>query len=379
MTTDINNDGGGQEQEIPAENTVKFTIEGNDDVAVPAIVIPEVEVISTQEHEVKIENNPEPEKVIEAAPEDEEDDDDYVELDDTLAFEHLRKSKGFEFKDIDELLTPKEQKKYAPELEKYQEFIDKTGNTNFNDFQATQKDWNAETQDNILREYIKAKNPDLSKEDIDFLYDEKYNIEDLDEEDDEREIRRRGILSKTDLREASEFLEKRKQEYMAERGSDAHIPEEYREAKTLIEKFEQQQEATDLAREANSQDYVSKVTDYFTKDYDGIKVKLGNDEMGYEEVSFKPENINETIERHTDISKFNRKFFDEQGKLVKPKEWNEAIYMAENWQTELNKAYNRGIAKKLEIDDKLSKNIQPDNLRNVSENRSSGITFTIEK
>ncbi len=302
-----------------------------------------------------------------------------VEASPEILFKMLKDQKGFEYDSIDDLLTPKEQKKYAPELEKYQEFIEKTGNTNFNDFQATQRDWNAETPEDRLKEYIKAKNPELSKKELDFLYDDKYNIEDLDEEDDERIILQKGINAKTDLREANEFLEKRKQEYMAERGSDAHIPVEYREAKALIEKFEQQQEATDLERQVIRDDYVSKINDYFTKDYDGIKVKFGNDEIGYEEVSFKPENIQETKDRHTDISNFNSKFFDEKGNLVKPKEWNEALYMAENWQSELNKAYNRGIAKKLEIDDKLSKNIQPDNLRNVSENRSSGITFTIEK
>jgi hypothetical protein len=53
-------------------------------------------------------------------------------------------------------LTPREQKKYAPEMEKF-EFIEKTGNTNYNDFKETQKDWSAE--ESRLRNYLLLSNP----------------------------------------------------------------------------------------------------------------------------------------------------------------------------------------------------------------------------
>jgi hypothetical protein len=56
---------------------------------------------------------------------------------------------------VDELkdsLTPREQK-YAPEMEKFSEFIEKTGNTNYNDFKETQKDW-SESEESRLRNYL---------------------------------------------------------------------------------------------------------------------------------------------------------------------------------------------------------------------------------
>jgi hypothetical protein len=37
-----------------------------------------------------------------------------------------------------------------------------------------------------------------------------------------------------------------------------------------------------------------------------------------------------------------------------------------------------GIAKQLEVSDRLSKNIQPDNIRSVQSNGGSGISFTPE-
>lgn len=351
-----------------------FSVEGNGETPVPEIQ-PNVEIPDTPQAEIpatETEEEPEYEYV-------EIEDEEYEELNENVAFNYLKTLKGLSAENIDELLTPKEQKKYAPELVKYQEFIDKTGNTNFKDFEATQIDWSAAEPDTVLRELIKAENPLLSSKEVDFVFNQKYNSEGLDEELDEDQLTQIGINRKVDIAKATDFLEKRKQEYMVDRGSDDHIPAEFKEAKAFMEDIEKQQNDYEIAVQANRNDYVSKTEDFYSQSFEGFKVELGNKDIGYEEVFLKPENIQETKSYQQNLDNFNKEFFDETGKLEKPKEWCEALYMAKNYKTELNKAYNRGIAKQLEIDDKLSKNIQPDNLRNVQENRSSELTFTIEK
>lgn len=353
-----------------------FSVEGNGETT----PVPETQPI--------IETPVTPAEVIPAASEEEEEpeyeyveieDEEYEELNDDLAIKHLANSKGMTVEEFNDSLTPKQQKKYAPELEKFQEFIEKTGNTNFKDFEATQIDWSAAEPDTVLKELIKSENPLLSDKEVDFLFNKKYNLENLDEELDEDLLLERGINRKVDIAKATDFLEKRKAEYMVDRGSDDHIPAEFKEAKAFREDVEKQQNDYEIARQSNRNDYVSKTEDFYSQSFEGFKVELGNKDIGYEEVSFKPENIQETKTYQQDLDNFNKEFFDETGKLEKPKEWCEALYMAKNYKTELNKAYNRGIAKQLEIDDKLSKNIQPDNLRDVQGNRSSELTFTIEK
>jgi hypothetical protein len=50
--------------------------------------------------------------------------------------------------------------------------------------------------------------------------------------------------------------------------------------------------------------------------------------------------------------------------------------MASNYKAELNKAYNLGRAKELELHDKLSKNIQPDNIRSLPNSPEIGVSFS---
>ena len=160
------------------ENNISFSTETNADVDVETEDFQEQEVIENEEV-----ITPETEEIIE----NEEPESEYEEreLDEDLAMEYLAESKGMTVEEFKDSFTPKEQKKYAPEMEKFNEFIEKTGNKNYNDFLETQKDWSTESSDNVLRNYIKLSNPELTEREVNRLYDKNYNTENLDEEDDE--------------------------------------------------------------------------------------------------------------------------------------------------------------------------------------------------
>lgn len=353
--------------ENPVEN-ISFSPVSNEE---SEVIVPEV--ISTEETIVE-------EKIIPEVVETKEvEEDEVLELNEDLALKYLADSKGVTVDELKDSLTPKEQKQFSPVIEKFQEFIDKTGNDNYNDFLETQKDWSTESQENVLKTYLKLSNPDLDDRQINHLYNKNYNTEDLDEEFDENEILEKGINVKVDLRKANEFLEKRKLEFEAIGGSDAHIPESYREAKKLIDDQIKQEEEFNIDREAKRNSFVSKTEALFNGDFEGFKIKLGDDTIGFEEFSIKPENLKEIKENQLDSNNFISKFLDENtGEIKDIKGYHEAVYMATHYKSELNKAYNRGIAKQLEISDRASKNIQPDNMRSFNSNPTSGITFTKE-
>lgn len=353
------------------ESNITFSAVTNDEIEVvvpPAEEKPEEAVVIPPAEEV-IENQ---EEQLE-----EEEEEEFVELNEDLAIKYLAESKGMTVEEFQNSLTPKEQKKYAPEMEKFNEFIEKTGNKDYNAFLETQKDWSAETPENVLKTYIKLSNPDLNEKQIEFLYDKKYNIEGLDEDIHEDEIIERGINVKTDLRKANEFLENRKQEFNAVGGSDDYIPEAYREAKKFYDDHTNQEEEFSKEVETKRNNFVSKTEALFSRDFEGFKIKLGDDVTGFEEFSIRPENLEEVKEDQLDSRNFIKPFLDkETGEVSDHAGYHEAIYMAKNYKTELNNAYKRGMAKQLEIHDKLSKNIQPDNIRTIPSNGGSGVTFT---
>lgn len=363
---------------VPVENqepTISFSPVSNTEE--DEFIVPEVDTqVETTVDKVEEETADVPTTELEY----EEEEYEALELDEDLAWEFLKKAKGIEADNIDSLLTPKEQKKYAPAMEKFDEFIKKTGNENYNDFLETQKDWNTETPETRLKSFLKLSNPEFSEKEVNRLYDKKYSVEDLDEEDDEDEILDKKINVKTDLKEADAFFEKRKQEFSAERGSDEHIPVEYREAKTQLDELTKQEEDFQAKRDLFRSDFVSKTDSLFNSDFEGFKIQLGDEKSGFEELSIKPDNLNEIKEYQKDSNNLLNEFVDpETGNFKDLKGYHEAMYMAKNYKTEMNKAYQRGMAKQLEISDKVSKNIQPDNIRQAPNNQSSGITFTLEK
>lgn len=362
-------------------------------------IIPEAEVIIAENQEPTVsfspvteEDNvivpvaeaeiPAQEEVVEQVQEQEakvEEEYEAVELNEDLAIKYLAESKGMTVEEFQDSLTPKEQKKYAPAMEKFNEFIEKTGNTNYNDFLETQKDWSAESEESRLRNYIKLSNPDLTDKEANRLYEKQYGMEHLDEDIDEDEILDRRINIKTDLKKADAFFDKRKEEFNAVGGSDEHIPIEYREAKKAIDNQQKQEEEFDATNKAVRDKFVSRTESLFTNNFEGFKIQLGDEATGFEDFTVKPDNLNEVKDFQLDSTNLFSKFLDKTtGEIRDIKEYHEAIYMAQNYKTELNKAYQRGRAKELEIQDKVSKNIQPDNIRTVPSIGASGISFTKE-
>lgn len=115
----------------------------------------------------------------------------------------------------------------------------------------------------------------------------------------------------------------------------------------------------------------------FNIDFEGFKIKLGDEEIGFEEFSIKPENLEEVKERQLDSVNSVKKYLDEKtGEVSDILGYHRSEYIKDNWETLATQIYKRGMAKQLEINDKLSKNIQPDNLRTIPGNGGSGITFS---
>ncbi len=308
--------------------------------------------------------------------------DEYVELDEDYAVQFIAEKKGMSVEDFKNSLTPKQQKQYAPEIEGFQDFYEKTGNKNFNDYLETQKDWTAETPESILREYIKLSNPDLTAKESDYLYKKKYSIEDLDEEDDSDEIFEKGIDTKADLRKANEFFAKRKEEFKGVGGSDEYIPIEYREAKKLIDNQKEQEANYNTLLDEVRLDNVNKANQTFNDKYEGFVYDIVNEDKSVDRIVYKPENLEVAKSWAGNLNNLNERFFDETGR-IKPETAKEFHAITEIARIGVQK-YTEQIARTaqanlIEKQDRISKNIQPDNIKPQFQQATAGITYTVEK
>lgn len=198
------------------------------------------------------------------------------------------------------------------------------------------KDWDKESDEQVLREYYKMKKPHLDEEDIDYLIDSKYGFD--EEIDSESDIKNKKVALKEELFEARGFLNSKKEEFKVSLGSNANLPQEEKEA---FEQFKQY--SATLKEEQKRQQELSSVfvqkTESFFKSFKGFEFDLGEKKMEY-----KPENVEDVKNANLDVSNFIKKHLDENGFLKDAHSYHKALTMAMNPDSFARFFYEQGKA-----------------------------------
>lgn len=275
-----------------------------------------------------------------------------VTIDENAVKSFLKEQYGIEADSLEDL-KPKEQKQLSALAEKLQEFIEKTGNENIQDFLETQRDWSQESESTRLMAYLQIENPDLTQQQLDFLFKKKYSYD--AEYDDEEVVMEKQISQKQDLRKADALLEQRKQEFMVKRGSD-NLPEDVREKLTQFEQIAQEQKSYQDAIARQQQTFVAKTNELFTDNFEGFKVTVDG-----KEYKIKPQDVVATKTKQTDVGNIINKYFDkETGLITDPVGYHKALFFADNPELAAKHFIEIGRAEEAERAERESKNITMD-------------------
>lgn len=302
------------------------------------------------------------EKVVEVPAEEKPDEDVVINndvptsIDDESVIKYINEKHGFDAKSLDDL-KPKEIAKLDPEIEKYLEYKKETNGRSYQEFLETQKDWSVEPKENILLQNLRLENPTLTDKQIDRLYQKEYVTSEFADED---EITDKEINIERDYQKGLKLLESQKEKYKVVKGLDESIPEDFVKAKEFADSYLKQQEENKVAFEQTAKDFQSKTDEVFSSNFEGFKVKVGD-----EEFSIKPEDVQETKSTLSDLSNFDKKFFDESGKLKDPQGYYKALHFAMNPEKVAEHFIKIGMAKQLEIEEKESKNVQVQGVKNI--------------
>jgi hypothetical protein len=295
-----------------------------------------------------------------------------VTIDENAVINFL-KEKGIEADSLEDL-KPKEEKKLSALAEKLQEFIEKTGNENIQDFLETQRDWSQESESTRLMAYLQVENPDLNQQQLNRLFNKRYSTEGLDPEyeADADAILDKEIALKQDLRKADALLEQRKQDYMVKRGSD-NLPEDVREKLTQFEQIAQEQKSYQDAIARQQQTFVAKTNELFTDNFEGFKVTVDG-----KEYKIKPQDVGATKTKQTDVGNIINKYFDkETGVITDPVGYHKALFFADNPELAAKHFIEIGRAEEAERAERESKNITMDTKQIPQSN--SKPAFVVEK
>lgn len=235
-------------------------------------------------------------------------------------------------------------------VQKLLDFIEET-NGSVEDFVRINQDFSKLPQDQIIRDYIKQKNPQFDESDIDFEMEELFGID--EDADSERDIRKKKVARKKYYGEALKYFQGEQEKWKTELGSSAVISPEAQEAIDFKQQYEQQQQQTSKKVEASRRSFVKSTDKLLGKDFKGFEVKLGDDKVLY-----KPENVTKVKEQNLNVNNLLNKFLDKDGNVSDVAGYHRALAVASDPESFAQHFYELGKAAMAEEDAKDSKNIK---------------------
>ena len=255
-----------------------------------------------------------------------------------------------EIKEEESVSTPEpivqKQEVSLPEnVEKLVKFMEDTGG-NINDYVRLNADYTSVDEDTLLKEYYKNTKPHLDSEEINFLMDEQFKVD--EDYDEERAVRKKRLAKKEEVAKARNFLEKLKKDYYEEIKLRPTVNNEINKANEFFSKFKKDKE---IAEQKHNK-FKTETNQLFSEEFKGFDFAVGEKKFRYS-VS----NPSDVANAQSDISNVVKKFLNENGEVVDIRGYHKAMYAARNADTIAQHFYEQGKADAVKDVVAKSKNI----------------------
>ena len=244
-----------------------------------------------------------------------------------------------------EPVIAKEEPTLPEGVDKLVKFMSDTGGT-VEDYVRLNADYSNINEDALLYEYYKKTKPHLDREEVDFLMEEQFKVD--EDYDEERAVRRKRLAKKEEVAKARNFLENLKKEYYQEIKSRPTVNNEMQKANEFFSKFKQEQE---IARQQH-ENFKTNTNKFFSEEFKGFDFAVGDKKFRYS-VS----NTSDVASAQSDISNVVKKFLNDKGEVVDYKGYHKAMYAARNADTIAQHFYEQGKADAVKDVVAKSKNI----------------------
>ena len=215
------------------------------------------------------------------------------------------------------------------------DFMEETGGS-IEDYARLNADYSNVDDDTLLVEYYKQTKPHLSYEEIQFLMEDKFSVD--DELDTDKDVRRKKLALKEEVANAKNFLTGMKDKY-------------YKEVKLGSKLLPEQQKAIDFfnrysAEQKTADELLAKQTSHFKKETDKVfnsEFKGFNFNVGDKKYRFNIKDVNKTKESQN-LSNVFDKYVDQNSLLTNAGGFHKALFAASNPDAIANHFYEQGKA-----------------------------------
>ena len=215
-------------------------------------------------------------------------------------------------------------------VEKLVSFMKETGGT-VQDYVRLNADYSNVDGDTLLKEYYKQSKPHLNNEEIDFLMEEKFAID--EDSDDERDIKRKKLAQKEEVAKAHNFLEGLKTKYYDEIKLRPSVSKDQQKAMDFFNRYNEDKSKIEKQHER----FKADTQKLFNNDFKGFDFNVGEKKYRYSVKN--PEAVSE---KQSNLNNFVGKFLDSEGNVKDPRGYHKALYAAENIDNIITHFYEQG-------------------------------------
>ena len=286
-----------------------------------------------------------PEPVIEQASEQEE-------KEEVIPIEEITETEE-EIKEVEAVEKPivetKEEinKEVLPEnIQSLVDFMKETGGT-IEDYARLNRDYSKLNETALLNEYYKTTKPHLNQEEIAFIMEDNFFIN--EDVDDEREIKKKKLAYKEEIAKAKYFLEETKNKYYKEiKLRSSGLTPEQQKAVDFFNRHNKEQEKQSKVRDI----FLTQTKNTLNQDFKGFEYNIGEKKFRY-----KINNPEQIAKDQSNLNDFVKKFLNKDGAIEDAKGYHKAFYTASNADAIANHFYEQGKADAVRDIAAKSKNI----------------------
>jgi len=292
--------------------------------------------------------------------------DEVLSIDDSSVLQYIKEKYEKDYTSLEEVLTEKSPEQNLPEnIQKLLDFQKETNGT-IEDFVRINKDWSSVGDEEIVREFLKAKKPHLNSSDIEFELESMFSVdEDLDSD---TEKRAKEIAKKDFIYQARNHFSGLGDKFKAslESGISRELSEETQQIIDWKQEYDREMlKSQDLAQKQRDK-FLEKTDKLFVEEFEGFEFKIADDKVQV----FKPSDVKKLKERNLDVSNLLNKFVDKDGFISDIEGYHKAISIASNPDEFAKFFYEQGASDAITGQVNASKN--PEDVRQVHQQDESG-------
>ena len=231
-------------------------------------------------------------------------------------------------------------------------FMNETGGT-LEDYVKLNADYTGVDDNTLLVEYYKKTKPHLSYDEIAFLMEDKFSID--EELDTDKDVKRKKLALKEEVANAKSFLTSQKDQYYKEVKLGSKLLPEQQKAIDFFNRYNNEQKSAEELLQKQKSHFNNETNKVFNNEFKGFNFKVGD-----KKYRFNVSDVNKVKENQSDLLNVFNKYISEDKLLTNAPDFHKSLFAASNPDAIANHFYEQGKADAIKTMTAEAKNINMD-------------------